>query len=257
MPSGVKMMMVAAAEVSAEDLILTEGAEFDGSSDYMTRGATLTGAADNSKGIISFWFRHDISENGIIFRSQAGLYITTTNISNQMRLELPVTVGGDIKMETTNAQTPATPWHHYLVSWDFAFSNGNKLRDIYLDDVVNEASYTDGKASTDIDHTGTNWAIGADWGGSEKFDGGLAELYFEIGTYLDLSIETNRRKFISSTGKPINLGADGSTPTGTAPIVYCRVADGAAASTFATNLGSGGNFSIIGGLELSPSSPSD
>ena len=53
-------------------------------------------------------------------------------------------------------------------------------------------------------------------------------------------MKENRRKFISAAGRPVNLGANGSGPTGNQPIIYCPTGDGT------NNLGYGGNFSANG-----------
>src|SRR4029078_636750 len=55
-------------------------------------------------------------------------------------------------------------------------------------------------------------------------------------TWMDLTSSANRRKFISATLKPVNLGSTDATPTGTAPLFYF----GNPAASFATNLGTGG-----------------
>jgi hypothetical protein len=47
----------------------------------------------------------------------------------------------------------------------------------------------------------------------------VADVYFAPGQFLDLSIPGNVAKFISA-GKPVDLGSDGSTPTGIAPLVF-------------------------------------
>ena len=78
------------------------------------------------------------------------------------------------------------------------------------------------------------------------FNGALAEVYFAPGQYLYFSIASNRRKFISRTGKPVHLGTTGMLPTGTAPLVYHHLDDAEAVANFATNRGTGGNFTITG-----------
>jgi hypothetical protein len=85
----------------------------------------------------------------------------------------------------------------------------------------------------------------------------MAELYFAPGQYLDFSTESNRRKFITAIGTPMDLGSDGSAPTGTAPLVYQRLAAGETVANFATNRGTSDDFSIIGTLVTGSSSPSD
>lgn len=74
----------------------------------------------------------------------------------------------------------------------------------------------------------------------------IADMWFgATGTFVDLTVEANRRKFISAAGGAQNLGADGSTPFGGAPPVFLR-SDGNPA-TFTVNNGRGGAFSVING----------
>tara|TARA_B110000438_G_scaffold248368_1_gene251085 strand:- start:210 stop:2528 length:2319 start_codon:yes stop_codon:yes gene_type:complete len=76
--------------------------------------------------------------------------------------------------------------------------------------------------------------------------GSLGQLWFGLD-FLDLSVQANREKFVSGTGasaKPVNLGTDGTTPTGSQPVIYLNNPFG----TFQNNLGSGGNFTESGQL---------
>ena len=59
---------------------------------------------------------------------------------------------------------------------------------------------------------------------------------------------SNRLKFLTASGEPADLGADGSTPTGTQPLIYLANAT----ATFQNNLGSGGNFTENGALTAGP-----
>eukprot|EP00951_Prasinocladus_malaysianus_P002741 scaffold19422_cov43-Prasinocladus_malaysianus.AAC.1 len=47
----------------------------------------------------------------------------------------------------------------------------------------------------------------------------MAEFY-ATREFLDMSVEANRRKFVSASGAPVLLGVDGSLPTGNAPDIY-------------------------------------
>ncbi len=87
------------------------------------------------------------------------------------------------------------------------------------------------------------------------FVGDLFHFWMHLDGYLDLTTESNRRKFITADDKPVDLGADGSTPTGSVPNAYYRVAAGAATSTFANNLGSAGNATLTGTLTRSDTTP--
>src|SRR3990167_3560410 len=241
----------------ANPLLLCDSADFDGTNDYMTRGAGLTGASDSKSGIISAWVRFDGGDGA------AMQIIRSTTAVNQFlflkRTDNVIGVAGDnaagteiLLLLSDTAYTAGATWLHVLASWNLATAAGH----LYINDVSDLAA---GPTLTDdtIDYTLSDWAIGAETAGSFKLNGCLAEVYFAPGQYLDFSLVVNRRKFISASGKPVSLGATGSLPTGTAPIVYQRVADGAAVATFATNLGTGGGFSITGPLTTGSTSPSD
>ena len=88
----------------------------------------------------------------------------------------------------------------------------------------------------------------------------VADLYFtSLGSFEDLSIDVNRRRFISSTGGARYLGQNGSGAFGATPVVFLTVTGGGAADTadtFAANNGNGGAFAETNGpLTLSVSSP--
>ena len=74
----------------------------------------------------------------------------------------------------------------------------------------------------------------------------LAELWLATTSgFVDLSVESNRRKFISVAGGTTNLGTSGQNPFGVTPPVYLS-SDGNPPS-FATNNGRGGAFIISAG----------
>lgn len=240
-----------------QTLSIVDSADFDGSADYMTRGAGLTGAADSKTGIISAWVRLDGGDASImhIISAVSG----GTSFLFLKRSDNTFAIGGDntagteiLLLVSGTAYTAGATWLHILASWDLANSKG------FL--YVNDASDLAGSptlTNDTIDYTYANWGICGTTGGLLLFNSCVAEFYFAPGQYLDFSVVGNRRRFISANGKPVWLGADGAIPTGTAPLVYQRVADGAAVATFATNLGTGGDFSITGTLATGSTSPSD
>jgi hypothetical protein len=127
---------------------------------------------------------------------------------------------------------------------------------MYIDDADDEKA---GTLQTDavIDYTRANHTIGAETGGASKLNASIAEVYINYAEYIDITIEANRRKFIGANGKPVSLGDDGSIPTGTSPIVYFSVKQGDAATVFATNKGTGGNYTITGALTIATTDPSN
>lgn len=237
-------------------LAVCDSADFDGATNYMTRGA-LTGAADSKTGIISLWFRRDAA-------GTARELFSSFTASNSFRVFIGTTSqvglfsansGPNTVIDANTVTYPGTTvngtWWHFLASWDMATTTIN----IYMNDVSDKVVTT--AVNSNVDYTFANWAVGATPSGSLKFDGCIAELYFAPGQYLDFSVTANRRKFISAAGKPVFLGTTGSLPTGTAPIIFQHLDDAEAAANFATNRGTGGNFAITGALATGSTSPSD
>lgn len=108
-----------------------------------------------------------------------------------------------------------------------------------------------------MDFTLGDWIIGAIGDSTLKFNGCLAELWFDT-TWMDLTVTANRRKFRSAAGQPVFLGTQGQIPTGSQPLIYCSLpTKGLSVASFATNRGSGGGFTITGALDIGSSSPSD
>lgn len=95
-----------------------------------------------------------------------------------------------------------------------------------------------------FDLNGLAFAIGGDTFGS-FFTGYLADMWIAPGQALDLSDPAVVAKFIKD-GKPVDLGSDGSTPTGTAPAIFLHIDSGGNPMDFRTNKGTGGNFSLFG-----------
>lgn len=147
-------------------------------------------------------------------------------------------------------------WVPILMDWKTNETAGNKLLQIYVGDTDSGITPADdGTGSFSAIWSGQTFLIGKSGFGNE-FDGDMAEFWFST-TRLDFSVEANRRKFVSATGKPVDVGVDGSTPTGSAPEIYLSVRPGDAAADFVTNRGTGNNFTQNGTLTLASTSPSD
>lgn len=229
--------------------------DFDGTNDYLTRGAGLTGAADGKEGLFSCWVRIDggdatqmslfhawdsvlTTRKVEVFRSSGNLLFVTASRADGV---------GTLSVSTSNSYASGATWLHILSSWK---TDTAGARHLYISDVSDLVQNT--FLNNAVDYTVNDWGVGARANdGSTKFNGCMAELYFTT-SYLDLSVEANRRKFISGGLRPVSLGADGSLPTGSQPLVYLK---GVAAS-FGTNSGSGGNFTITGTLDAASTTPS-
>jgi len=219
------------------------GIAFDGTNDYLTRGADLTSISDGKEGTISVWVKF-LGGDGtlqILLNQVSGTdrFTVSKNSSNKIVVSgssaAPAVV---LTLTSTTSVTAASGWVHILASWDLLNSTGH----LYLNGVDDQAAGAT-LTNTDIDYTSTNWGIGATTAGASNFDGELAELYFET-SYLDVSVTATREKFIDVDGHPVNLGGDGSLPAGTQPILYMS----GDLPGFITNKGSGGGFTETGTL---------
>jgi len=225
----------------------TVGTNFDGSNDYLARGADLTGLSDGKVGTCAFWFRVNNSGSNLrVMNSQVGgggtagqFLVQRINSSNTIRVRGFNSSNTEIlTLISTIAIVDADHWHHCMASFDLANSAGH----LYIDG-VNVLASSPTLTNDNIDWANGNWFIGSDENGNNKWNGDLAELYF-TNEFIDLSTHTNRLKFLAANGTSANLGADGSTPTGTQPLIYLANPFG----TFQNNLGSGGNFTENGEL---------
>lgn len=260
-----------------------DAALFDGTNDYLTRTGAFTGSPSSAKnGILSFWFRASAtgtknneaiygidnpatgaqslgaqcSLNGAGFSDNFAAFVGTT--SNQLQIDLLNSAS-----PLPNGFFGATAWHHIIMAWDGAV--GWSATRLYIDDVDKTPA---SNASNFVANLAVNYtlfdyySVGSIWDGvygqfGDKADAAFAELYFAPGQYLDLSASANREKFRTALGKPADLGTDGSAATGTAPMVYLHLADAETANNFATNRTGKGNFTVVGALTTSATSPSD
>jgi hypothetical protein len=227
---------------------------FDGTNDYLTRGGNLTGIANSSTGILSAWVNFANTPVGglNIFANDlftANLAINV-NGDDKIAIDIAESTFTDYLLLMTTAGVPSpTGWVHILSSWDVNAAAGLRTAHLYITDTDGLTIATDtGSAFAAELATASEWVVGVDPSLSQKAAFDLAELYYAPGEYLDFSVEANRRLFISAAGEPVDLGADGSTPTGSQPLVYLSIRDAQAASEFATNRGTGGNFTVNGEL---------
>lgn len=221
-------------------------AVFDGTSDYLTKTGDLTGIADGDKGLLSFWIKA---------QSDFDLYYILR--ANPSYLYIQRTAGDDISIVALNPSAATVleltssgsglifndgAWHHILASWDLSQSAKSW---IYIDGVDRTTRTTHTVGGTINYAASLDWAIGArPDDGTGKLNALVCELYFTT-EYLDLSSSGNRDKFFNSgTSKPVDLGATGSTPTGTQPLLYFRTQ----VPNWEVNVGSGGTFTENGTL---------
>jgi len=229
-----------------------EGVSFDGENDYLSRSSDLVGNTDSKTLTCSFWIYP--TEGGEYIRpiSIAGDTIQGFNIILQpntpTRWNLKVTGYNSsdtliVNVTATDFKITKNTWNHVLVSLD---TTDAAKRHIYTNELLyasSWSSYTNDSINfTMSTHNINNYNGGA---AASTTKNRLAHVFLDY-TYRDLSIESNRRLFIDSDGKPASGQADLS------PILYLPMTD---ADTAGDNAGTGGDFTVNGVLATAERGP--
>lgn len=244
----------------------TGAVAFDGMTSLLNAALAST---DNEFICFSYWLNiqneGSPSDDPMVFNiDPVNLYTASWVLEGPPNLGTTFQVAADFTGTyiQTNTNSDVTPvpdatWTHFCGSAQTNLPAGQKLIQVLMNGADVTGLVNDGADAFNCLSNGRPFYIGTDLAGS-TLTGYLADLWVAPGQSLLAAgaiSPATLAKFYSG-GKPVNLGADGSTPTGTAPAVFCRRAPAAAASTFATNLGTGGSFTTIGALTIAPSSPS-
>lgn len=208
---------------------------------------SVSGVGTTSQLLVSFWFKTASGSNQ---------YIICGNGSAQFVIGMNPNVyiflgnGSGSIQALTAATFNDNAWHHCLVSSDTNFSSGSRKLKMYIDnvDVTNIVTDTGSAFSLNyqlslplnISGTTTPFLL--------PFAGGVSEVFFFPGVYLDLTILANRRKFITASRRPAFLGTNGKLPTGNQPLTYLK----GSGSAFNVNSGSDGNFTVAHGSLTTP-----
>jgi len=216
----------------------------------LLRTAALANTSDGPRMTGSMWFRvrpHVANpEVQILFENYAGRIqvLLVSNTPSEPRYELLIEGKSQSDVNHIHAWEgdliAEDIWYHLVFSFDTTLGAGH----IYLNDVAVMPSYIDvNNTGQGIDIATTHYAVYFD-SSVTAFQGDMADFWFD-DVYVDLSVEANRRKFIAADGKPVDLGADGSAPAGSQPLIFFS---GDAAS-WGTNKGRGGAFTQTGTLQ--------
>lgn len=111
-----------------------------------------------------------------------------------------------------------TYWHHFIWSWDLSSTSPAPRMMGYVDDSA--ASYSNTQTVYSSSVVWSNAGFTQLPTGSAQTESISVMDYYLTNEFIDLTVEANRRKFYSAGGCPVNLGDDGSTPTGNRPLVY-------------------------------------
>lgn len=215
----------------------------DGSTQWLRRASEMDGLIDSDKFVLSAFVRldgRDASRRTILINDTERLIIDF-DAANELRVvaydSSPTIL---INRVTTTTFTASSTYLHVLIAVDLSVPTIQ----VYVNDSVEATS---GALNTGtIDFTGDGWTVGANSAGTYEIEGVLGPIFFYPGLYLDLSVEANRRLFVTADGGWVNLGANGRTPFGSTPHLYLI---GNGATEFASNVGGGGAFTAAGSPE--------
>lgn len=166
----------------------------------------------------------------IIIDANGNLTVRKSNLTMQFNSEGLSLIGG-------------AGWFHLLASWDM--TGPDLIAHLYINDVLDinlTNPFTPGVVPWSSITNVAFLTLAANTSFTFKYVGCITQLYLNTREYLDFSLTGNRRKFISSTGGLVYLGANGELPTGTSPSYYFygNVAD------FRVNRGVDGTATAVG-----------
>jgi|ETN02SMinimDraft_2_1059926.scaffolds.fasta_scaffold56275_1 hypothetical protein len=230
---------------------------FDGSSDCFQWKTTSMTINNGKAGTISVWLDPMGNDGAVreIIRSVGEWFEAQFNTDNKFRVRAWNGSAYAFNMYSTDTYIATDGWTHFLATWNLATGTNY----MYVDSV----DVLDGGSATSdftIDYQTTGWTNFAHNGsggvGMWIYDGEVADLWFD-DSYMDITDSANRLKFIDGDGKPVDLGDDGSKPTGSSPILYQSKREGEDADDFGTNKGTGGDITLQSSIADGSSSPSD
>jgi hypothetical protein len=224
---------------------VADAVTFDGTTTHVDRSGTLSGGSSVTTAVlISMWFKLKAGGAGdgqfqMLFEDGSTNALQILRMTDNT-IRITSSVNNVFKFSTSAAYTigSGTAWHHLLASWN---GSGPTVL-LYMDDSPDLGTVVDNTNSF-TDWSVSGWGIGDRAGGSFLFCGEMADLYIDGKTspVLDISDVAVRRKFIDASHKPVDLGANGSTPTGSQPLI-CMKGVGSAWQ----NVGAGGSFTVSG-----------
>jgi hypothetical protein len=217
--------------------------------DYLNRLVDLTNNADSKSIASSFWVRRNsLSANVKAFQVFDKQFVAEFLADDTFQIQ-GEKADDTVILKVASSAISDNQWHHIMFSFDM---NNTANRHLYVDDISDLATITT-YTNDVLDFTRPGYGVGAAPNGTFLLDGDLADLWVDHGTYIDMSVTNNRRKFISANGMPMYLGPDGSIPTGSPPDIFLT----GDAITWHSNRGTGGSFTEGGEITYSSSQPGD
>ena len=201
----IERKLLGTTPVSGE--VLPEAVSFDGTNDSINRTSDLTGNSNGKTFTFSCWFYTGTSASQYKIY-QAGNSTFNVQGGSEFVVYLKNSSNTSIFQVDANPLLPINTWCHICLSVDLANTSNRYL---YLNDELVNPSWTR-YVDDNVYFSQANHYVGSTiWSSNELIKGRLAHLFLDY-TYRDLSVEANRRMFITGDGKP----ADGQSSVDTA-----------------------------------------
>ena len=213
---------------------------------YILGPASLAGVTNSSKGSVSFWFKptYNNTVDCAVLRLSGSTVTIQTGVDQRMLVQI-ISSGGTTNWWSAVIE-PATTESHYAISWDVNFAAGLKQLQLYRNGVPDMTVVYQGDPAGTVTLTGQP-SLGADSAGNFIATGTYREVMYWPGVQIDWATTISK---VYAAGLAVDPGPTGSLVTGSVPAVYLSLRGSASASTFLTNKGTGGNFTVRTGQPM-------
>lgn len=239
------MSLLHSGSTAVSGEVLAEGVDFDGTYDYLSRSTDLVGNTDSKTFTFSAWvYLAESTYDNYVFASgettSSGTKIFFNIHNNGIELRAYDSNSSYIMNVTSTSGIKLHTWCNIVLSFDMSNQSNSKL---YINDTAIPLVFNT-FINTNIIFTNSKKTINTiTYNTSITNRCRLSHIFLDY-TYRDLSIEANRRLFITADGKP----APTATLKALNPILYLPMKD---AATAHINEGTGGNFVLNGTIATS------
>ncbi len=207
-----------------EFLVAPNAREWDGDS-FNKHEGVISNVVDGRLGTLSFWFKKAAGDQGHVF--QMGPLFDILMGDQEIFVRVFQTGGGSQQVVVDTGLTGWAPdvWNHYMVSWENTFPAAaanvtQYLNGVELINAVNGVTGFAGGLDVDLGYAGSDMWEGTGTFELDNLEVCLSEFYLNLEERFDLTDADNRAQFRSPAGDAVNIGGDGSGPTGTQPAFY-------------------------------------
>lgn len=211
---------------------------FDGTNDWLTRGANFGGLIDGEE--FTFVCRINPTDTGairVLFRDAQDNILIFLNTANQLQGYM---YGAAQRIGFSTSSTIVNADGMITLFASGRTTSGSEVFQLYKDGTSMAPTVSTLVAGT-MDFTPTDWGIFADVAGTGKYTGNVEFVWFDNIRY-DLSSSTVRDKWLAA-----NINADGSGP-GAQPKLFKYGNAAAWNASPVVNLGTGGNLIMHGAV---------